>query len=128
MPMESVLYEKRPEYYDALRAAQSTNDSGVFIEFALSALLETVETQAKIQAETDSSNSDGIKDGIGDGINEVQQSILIIMSKNPNITMEALAVELGINKRNTEKNVKALKDAGLVARVGARRNGYWEVK
>ncbi len=38
-----------------------------------------------------------------------------------------LAARLGINRRNTEKNIKALKDAGLIARVGARRNGYWQV-
>jgi biotin operon repressor len=42
--------------------------------------------------------------------------------------MEALAVALGINKRNTEKNVKALRDAGRIVRLGARRNGRWEVK
>jgi Fic family protein len=51
IPMESVVYEKRQEYYDALHAAQNANDSGVFIEFILSVLLETVEAQAKIQAD-----------------------------------------------------------------------------
>jgi predicted HTH transcriptional regulator len=125
--MESLVYEKRPEYYDALHAAQQANDSGVFIEFALSVLLETVEMQAKQQAEATPSKGDGIKDGIGDGINEVQQSILTIMTGSPRITMEALAAELGINKRNTEKNVKALRDAGRIVRLGARRNGRWEV-
>ncbi|MDR1028298.1 MAG: Fic family protein [Clostridiales Family XIII bacterium] len=47
IPMESVIYEKRKEYYDALQYAQHTNDSGGFLEFTLSALLETIETQAK---------------------------------------------------------------------------------
>jgi Fic family protein len=128
IPMESVIYERRPEYYDALQVAQKSNDSGVFIEFTLAALLETVEAQAKIQAEPPAESKDGIKDGMSDGINEVQQLILTVMSKNPRITMEALALELGINKRNTEKNVKALKDAGRIVRVGARRNGHWEVR
>jgi Fic family protein len=48
IPMESVVYEKRQAYYDALQAAQNTNDSGVFIEFILSVLLETVEAQARL--------------------------------------------------------------------------------
>ena len=40
IPMESVLYQQRPEYYAAIEAARATNDSGPFIEFALSAILE----------------------------------------------------------------------------------------
>ena len=49
IPMESVVYEKRPEYYEALHNTQRDNDSGRFIEFTLSAILSTVEAQAKQQ-------------------------------------------------------------------------------
>jgi Fic family protein len=49
IPMESVVYQKRPEYYEALRKTQRDNDSGGFIEFNLSAILATVEAQAKQQ-------------------------------------------------------------------------------
>jgi Fic family protein len=51
MPMESVIYEKRPRYYDALLKAQRENDSGEFIELTLSAILETLEAQAKRKVE-----------------------------------------------------------------------------
>jgi Fic family protein len=50
IPMETVVYEKRQEYYDALHAAQNANNSSVFTEFILSALLETVEAQSRLQA------------------------------------------------------------------------------
>jgi Fic family protein len=46
IPMESLIYEKRPEYYGALQYAQKTNDYGVFIEFLLSVMLEMVDAQA----------------------------------------------------------------------------------
>ncbi len=49
MPMESLVYEKRPQYYEALQTAQRKNDSGAFIEFSLLAILETVEAQARHQ-------------------------------------------------------------------------------
>ncbi|GHU61508.1 Fic family protein [Clostridia bacterium] len=58
IPMESVVFEKRPEYYDALQAAQSTNDSGTFIEFTLAALLDTIEQEEKRQADFESSSAD----------------------------------------------------------------------
>jgi Fic family protein len=47
IPMESLVYEKRPQYYDALQNAQGPNDSGEFIEFTLSAILGAVEAQTK---------------------------------------------------------------------------------
>jgi Fic family protein len=113
IPMESVVYEKRQDYYDALQAAQNANDSGVFIEFILSVLLEAVEAQAKRQADErkvseDGKKSDGIKDGLSDGIkdglNGVQQKMLALISKKPTITIEVLSNELGINKRNVENS------------------------
>jgi ATP-dependent DNA helicase RecG len=70
---------------------------------------------------------DGIKDGIKDGINDIQKKMLALLFKNPDITTTMLAAELGINKRNTEKNMKALKNAGLVERLGSRKYGHWIV-
>jgi Fic family protein len=49
VPMESVLYENRPQYYQAIQDARKVNDSGVFIEFTLSAILKTINVQDKHQ-------------------------------------------------------------------------------
>lgn len=49
IPMESVLYRNRVQYYQAIEDARKANDSGVFIEFTLSALYEIIEEQAKHQ-------------------------------------------------------------------------------
>ncbi len=51
IPMEAVLYRNRLQYYQAIEAARLVNDSGVFIEFTLSALYEIIESQQKHQAE-----------------------------------------------------------------------------
>ena len=45
IPMESVLYENRPQYYQAIEDARKVNDSGVFIEFTLSAVFEIISAQ-----------------------------------------------------------------------------------
>ena len=47
IPMESVLYQNQYQYYQAIEEARVANDSGAFIEFTLSALLESVNNQAK---------------------------------------------------------------------------------
>lgn len=49
IPMESVLYRNRPQYYQAIEDARKANDSGVFIEFTLSALYDIVAEQEKHQ-------------------------------------------------------------------------------
>lgn len=43
IPMESVMNQNRPEYYDALYYGQHSGDSNRFIEFTLSALLEVLQ-------------------------------------------------------------------------------------
>ena len=57
IPMESVVYEKRPEYYQTLQNAQRANDSSGFIEFTLSALLETIEQEAQRQVDLENSTA-----------------------------------------------------------------------
>lgn len=49
IPMESVLYQNRPEYYQAIENARQANDSGVFIEFTLSSLYDIIAAQEKHQ-------------------------------------------------------------------------------
>ncbi len=43
IPMESVMNQNRPEYYDALYYGQHSGDSSRFMEFTLSALLEVLQ-------------------------------------------------------------------------------------
>ena len=49
IPMESVLYENRPHYYEAIEQARKADDSGAFIEFTLSAILDTITLQVEHQ-------------------------------------------------------------------------------
>jgi Fic family protein len=61
VPMESALYQNRPQYYKAIEHARKANDSGVFIEFTLSALLDILLAQEKCQLELDGTNVAVIK-------------------------------------------------------------------
>jgi Fic family protein len=49
IPMETVLYQNRAQYYLAIEEARKANDSGVFIEFTLSALRDSILLQEKRQ-------------------------------------------------------------------------------
>jgi Fic family protein len=45
IPMESVLYQNRPRYYQAIEDARKADDSSIFIEFTLSALYDSITAQ-----------------------------------------------------------------------------------
>ncbi|MCL2321027.1 MAG: putative DNA binding domain-containing protein [Oscillospiraceae bacterium] len=60
--------------------------------------------------------------------NNIQRLIINLMAANPYITIKILSGKLGINERNVKNNIKILKEAGAVERIGANKNGYWFVK
>jgi ATP-dependent DNA helicase RecG len=51
-----------------------------------------------------------------------------MMRQNPKVSAKAIATEIGIALRNVEANIKILKQAGLVKRVGPAKGGRWVVK
>jgi Fic family protein len=65
IPMESVVYQNRPEYYEALYYGQHNGDSSRFIEFTLFSLLETLRKiyADLLSTEQDKRNLDGDLDG-----------------------------------------------------------------
>jgi Fic family protein len=144
IPMESLVYEKRPQYYDALQNAQRTNDSGEFIEFILSAILDAVEEQARQIGEQTSGavsdkgefveefveNADEFVEKFAEKFvdNETQRSILRLLIAQPAISAKRIAEEVGMSSRGVQKSIDAMKKRGLVERVGSAKGGHWLVK
>ncbi len=62
VPMESVIYEKRPEYYEAISTAKRANDSSSFIEFTLSAVLDSLSGQLEKLQNQEKMLSDDLSD------------------------------------------------------------------
>lgn len=54
--------------------------------------------------------------------------ILEALRKNPSSGREALAKELGISSSTVSREMKILKDLGLIERIGSKKAGYWKVK
>ncbi|WP_191014150.1 Fic family protein [Treponema zioleckii] len=56
-----------------------------------------------------------------------QQKIIDVIKENPFITQEELSSIVGIARLNINKNMKKLQEQGIIKRVGADKNGHWEV-
>jgi Fic family protein len=123
LPMESVVFARRGEYYESLRQAQRTNDATPFIEFNLDALLEVVENHL---GQPPQPASGGINGGISGGIN-VQDTTLALLAVTPDLTVPELAAALVTSVRTVERRLAALQAEGRLRREGSRKTGRWVV-
>ena len=57
-----------------------------------------------------------------------QKRIIDAIESNPYVTQEELANIVGIARKNIIANMKKLQENGLLKRIGADKNGYWELK
>lgn len=107
IPMESVLYQNRPQYYAAIQAAHRANDSGVFIEFTLSALLDTVVQQEKHQVE----HEDKHRVELGDVAASVLKSL-----ENKALSRKEIfaAIELNGDSRAFKRHIAPLLAEGFI--------------
>ena len=119
IPVESLIKENQSEYYNALNSSDKEADSSSFIEFMLSLLLKTIEeiieTEKKVTAKV------SVKVTVN------QQKILDVIKENPFVTQEELAQIIGLSRKSIIQNMKKLQENGLLKRVGADKNGRWEV-
>jgi len=110
IPMESILYENRPQYYEAIEYARQKNDSGPFIEFTLSAILDTIALQVEHQVQHQVEHQVEITD--------TQHAILSSL-ENRSLSRKEIFAGIGMkgDSRSFKRIVEPLIDAGLVERT-----------
>ena len=63
---------------------------------------------------------------LGNRLGETKEKILSEMRLNPDVSGNQLAEILGISTTAVEKNIKQLREEGIINRIGGTR-GHWEV-
>lgn len=53
--------------------------------------------------------------------------ILELMRRLPNITIDKIAEETGVSRRQTVRYINELTESGFIKREGGRKNGYWQI-
>ncbi len=61
------------------------------------------------------------------GRSETQKKLLELIRQNNSVSAKAMSQVLVISTRAVEKNIKSLKEQGILIRHGSPRNGYWEI-
>ncbi len=55
------------------------------------------------------------------------EKILEMIMLDSKVTTNMLAAELGISTRAVEKQLKKLRESGIITRIGSRKEGSWKV-
>ena len=132
LPVENMVYANQQAYYDAIGESSKQGQSGPFIDFMLAEIFKTLKARQgeplpNVDGEfgTKFGEEFGIKFGIKFGINE--KRLLLMLHDNPSLTATDMADRLGISQRAVEKQMKKLKDMGVISRQGSRKNGLWVI-
>ena len=135
LPVENMVYRNQQHYYDAITASSNAGQSGPFIDFMLREIFKTLKSHQGEELPVEDTNpidkefgikfgkEFGIKFGIKFGINDKQ--ILLSLYSNPSLSAAEISERIGISSRAVEKQMKKLKDLGIIFRQGSRKNGMW---
>ncbi len=118
LPVENMVYSKQQAYYEAINRSSDLGESGPFIDFMLEEILDAlIVHQGK-------SNADiaGEK-----GLNYQQQRVLGYLRADRHISAAKIAADLDMSPRQIERMLADMKAKGIIRRIGANRNGYWEI-
>ena len=111
VPFESQQEEKSLPILDAINYSLITityaGECGSFIDFMLDKILRTLKVKGKAYEPTDEKSNQ-----------KSSQKILSIMKSMPDITMAEIANATGLSFAGVKKNIRKLKDANLIRRVG----------
>lgn len=117
IPIETLILGRQNAYYEALSISGKTGTATPFIEF----MLETIE-QALLSRQDDT-----INDRINDTINDTEQTIINLIKQNQKITIKELCEKTGKSPSTVNRTLTSLKKQNIIRRVGANKNGYWEI-
>lgn len=131
IPVENMVFANQQAYYNAINQSTDAVNSGIFIEFMLQEIYNTLKNrqgepeETTKKADAHDGTDVGINVGTDVGINE--QKILKLIKQKKQITAKEVAEVLGISLRQSERLFATLKQKGIIHREGSNKYGYWEI-
>lgn len=118
IPVETLVYENRDEYYQILQQADRVGDSTKFVEF----MLEMIRNALR-----EISNATDVVTNVATNVVTNEERILTLLKQDASMSASMLSVAVGITPRQAQRILARLKEKGKIIRHGATKNGYWEV-
>ena len=124
----NINKDHKAEYIESLIATRENDDIEPFHNFMFDEHIRNLEqTIRNYQASIEDEGLEPRVDvGINVGINE--QRVLELIRINNRSTAKEIAESLSVSLRQGERIMAALKEKGLIKRVGSNKSGHWELR
>ncbi|MBQ2045258.1 MAG: Fic family protein, partial [Bacteroidaceae bacterium] len=116
IPVETMVKKYQEQYYKAIAQSDARGDSTVFITFMLRCILETIKQEQIV--------TDKVMDKVTD---KSEDKVLALIRNNASITIPAMMRQLAMSDSGVRKILRKLQNEGRLRRVGANKNGHWEI-
>ena len=120
LPVENLVYANQHAYYNAINASSAAGDCGIFVEFMLNRILDSLKALQKVDAVADARKPFVLT--------ARQKKIVTLLKKNNFATGKEMAEKFAVTTRTIERDLAKLQDNGILERAGSKRDGYWIVK
>lgn len=121
LPIESVIYAHQQGYYDALETSNDANDSTVFTEFMLGAILETLEEYRDKATVTEAS------DELTPRETEIYLLMTAYLQKHPNIGSRQAQEITGLSAATTRRYLSLFVEKGLLIATGSTKSTLYQL-
>ncbi len=125
-----VKKENKAEYIESLAKAGEKEDMTIFLNFMRDHHIQNIEEHTKDYLasinETISSYDDTINETIN--LTPKEQAVLSVLKVNPQARIAEIVETTGFSRSTVTRALGALQEKKLIRRVGARKNGHWEIK
>ena len=124
LPVESVIYAHQQGYYDALTISNDTNDSTVFTEFMLQAILETLE---EYQEKADEDADRILHKTLKPRELEIYQLIKAYLEEHSQIANAKVQEITGLSEATTRRYLNIFVEFGLLKTSGTTRDRIYQL-
>ena len=125
LPVETIVKDHQQDYYNVIAKSDTAGDSTAFVEFMLKCLLDAMENYEDAEEEM-SKLHDKLHDMFPE-LSEKAFGVLEVLKVHPGLKAEAIGAQVSLSERQVKTYLNALKQAGLIVRVGSNKTGYWKV-
>ena len=130
LPVETIVKDHQQDYYNVIAQSDAAGNSTVFVEFMLlKCLLDAMENYEDTEEETEGLH-DKLHDKLHDMFPELSEKaleVLEVLKAHPGLKAEDIGKQVSLSERQVKTYLNALKQTGLIVRVGSNKTGYWRV-
>ncbi len=111
LPVENMVFASQSDYYKAIEESSRLADCAPFIDYMLEEILKTLKLSTSFPL----------------SLTETERAIINFMKEDAGISARQIAEQCAMSACQIEKYIAELKKKGILQRVGARKNGKWNV-